>query len=140
MNIFVLVVLLFIYGRSKKKEKLDATFQNKIKTAAIIIAVLSLIDYFSSGLFSTLISIILTLFSPICIIIFIIWLLNRKKDTKRREETYNTPQYTYNKPRPLDKSAKVRRKVITQFNKMYDLTLTEDQIDCIVNASYVSPQ
>lgn len=72
---------------------------------------------------------------------------NRKKD-KRNEQAcfsqYKANSYAKDAKKwnqsatTLTKTVKKRRKIVEKFNKKYDLTLTEEEIDRIVDASYMS--
>ncbi len=98
------------------------------------------------------------LFSPILIpvLIGVIAAKSKKKKNERVENTYKgsfnqhddeTGRYSgRNRQGSIDKiqsmlpkAASKRRKIIEKFNKKFDLTLTPEQIQRIVDASYYSP-
>ena len=72
---------------------------------------------------------------------------NRKKDKRNEKQYFN--QYTANSyakdakrwhqsATALTKTVRKRRKIVEKMNKKYDLTLTDEEIDRIVDASYMS--
>lgn len=66
---------------------------------------------------------------------------DRKKDYAYYQNSYvqnNNRQSIYNTVTGLTRSVPKRKKIVSKFNTKYDLNLTEDEINRIVDASYMS--
>lgn len=78
------------------------------------------------------------------------WLVKKLKGDKKRKDDYERSAYTgadrkanrayqsKKKHAPLPSSVSKRYKIVEKFNKKFDLTLSETEIDRIVDASYAS--
>ncbi len=129
---WILIIGLVVYwSQYKKKEKLDISFQQILKKVITVIVILTVISMLP--IISSIGSIALVFAWPF----LILWLLKRVNKVERKKEE-TVEQYVTRQPRGLDKSSKVRHKIVSRFNKMYELRLTDDQMDCIVDASYAS--
>lgn len=78
---------------------------------------------------------LLAILSPIIVPVAIISaIFGRKNKKARKVQIKEEPQFVTG----LTKSIPKRRKIVKKFNKIYDLNLTDDEINKIVDASYMS--
>ncbi|MGN0152084.1 MAG: hypothetical protein ACI39Q_06390 [Wujia sp.] len=146
MPIFVFFIIWYaLYG--KNNPKIFRTLEDKIPK---IIGILILISVFSSMIPHVLSASIALIFS-LAPLIFIGWLIYRlsgrgKKKDQRSDYTYYQNNYQAEEKKRgmgtsvtgLTRSVPKRRKIVEKFNKKYKLSLTEKEIERIVDASYVS--
>lgn len=143
MPLFVMFIIWYvIFGQNNPKiyEKL------KGKLPAIIFGLV-----FLSGISSIiepllyLSVILLVMFGPIALII---WAIMRSTKGKKRQQKDDYEYYKKHYEQSvktsgttvtgLTRSVAKRQKIVEKFNKKYALNLTESQIKCIVDASYMS--
>lgn len=136
MFLFIAIGLWIYYNNYKKREQLDFTHLSKVKKVAIITAVLAGLSMATGGIFDFLFYVLMILGFAVSPAI-VIYLIARNSKIKRRENE-TSEEYVNRTPRKLDKSPKIRRNIIRKFNEIYELRLTDEQIDCIVDASYAS--
>lgn len=130
--IVIFIIWYYAIGRNNPQtfEKLKKKF-GKIVTVLILLGVFSFVVPFAIP--------IIMFFSPIILIVLIIAIfLSGKKNKKYREETRTERERFNVSGKQLVKAVPKRRKIVEKFNKKFDLTLTDDQIKTIVDASYIS--
>ncbi len=148
MSFFVFLIIFFLLRRATPRDQRRSDLIKWLIGIYIIMAVLSaLLPY-------------LTSFAGIALIAAgIYWLVRRNQQKQRQQQNqaqqdYNdahvysepTPQYRDAATSPdvrtkstiLPRKSNRRLKLLKSFNNKFDLRLTEPQMDCIVNASYMS--
>lgn len=147
--LFIFIIWYNCYGRNNPK--IYRELSDKIPK---IIGALIIFSVISSALPSVLSFSIFTIvglsvgFGPL---LFIIWLIRKalgKDKARDRKADYTYYQNHYqeqSKPKAtgtavtgLTRSVPKRRRIVEKFNKKYSLSLTEKEIDRIVDASYMS--
>lgn len=133
-----LVVLFFIwyfmFGRNNPK------FYNKISSMKKWIKwlfVLLIISNISSGLFEVSLG-LAGVILPIYIISKIFKAIFKPEEVKERKEAKKARNEAIPKSEQLPNSVPKRLKIVEKFNKQYGLNLTDQQIQTIVDSSYVS--
>lgn len=130
--IVIFIIWYYAIGRNNPE-----TFEKLKNKFGKIITVLILFSIFS-GAVPVVLS-MLMVFSPIILLIlFIVICSRRKKNKKYIEETKKEREQFNVSGKQLVKAVPKRRKIVEKFNKKFDLTLTDDQIKTIVDASYIS--
>lgn len=147
----IFIIIFFFMIKGDRNNWFTGKQFKKIKNAAIGFFVVSiLLSAVPEMLFLTM---GLTAFaSPFLMPIFIIWLIKyaRKKNGTAGEKSIQNDDGTGRyygavntkkvESTILPKAASKRRKIIEKFNKKFNLTLTDSQIQRIVDASYYSPE
>lgn len=155
---FLIMFLVWYNLWGKSNPKIYRALEDKIGKIIFAFIVFSMVSSaIPSFLVTTMVGLIILLitFSPF---IAIFWILSRLLGKKRREQakdnyTYsggnaskgyaNYAEYDSKNRRGasltgLTKSVPKRRKIVSRFNRKYNLTLTDKEIDRIVDASYMS--
>lgn len=152
MPLFLILFIIFMV----KGDRGNWFTSKQFSTIKKVIIALVLLNIFS-GLFPALL-VLSMVFSPVLIpiLIGVIAAKSKKKKNERAEDTYRgsynqhddaTGRYSGRNRQgtadkfqsTLPKAASKRRKIIEKFNKQFDLTLTPEQIQRMVDASYYSP-
>ncbi|MDR9824948.1 hypothetical protein RCJ22_04915, partial [Vibrio sp. FNV 38] len=115
--------------------------------------------YIAMAVLSSMLPVLSSLAGAALIGFGIYWFVRRRQQKMREEQNrqqqiyndahvYQEPSYEYRNAaqRPADRTkssilphkANRRLKIVRNFSNRYDLNLTPDQMDCIVNASYMS--
>lgn len=140
----ILIFFIFWYALyGKNNPKIYRKIQPKL---GIIVIVLFLLSGLSSWLPILLILTVLAVVFglPIGIAIMIIRRLTGGKKQKKSDYTYYQQHYSQPEKKKgttvtgLTRTVQKRIKIVQKFNQKYDLTLTEEEINCIVDASYMS--
>ena len=141
----ILVIFLiwyFAFGRNNPKtyNKLDG----KLGPIIFWLVALTIFPSFIPGVLGAMFGLtiaaiaILAAFSPVLVpAIIIANLLGKGNKKKKGKRTTYTPEQRYMST-GLTKSVPKRRKIVKKFNKMYELNLTDEEINKIVDASYMS--
>lgn len=144
--IFIFIFWYMAYGRN------NPNIYSKIHDKLGLIIVLGIIF---SGVLSSISSllplmfgisiVLLVMFGPLALIVSL--LMKSTKGKKRQQQSdYTYYQQHYSQPNAnngttvtgLTRAVPKRRKIIQKFNQKYELLLTEEQINRIVDASYMS--
>lgn len=139
-SIIVLFVLWYIFVGRNRPKTYRKVKKNKNKWLPIVI-ILIMLSIASSSFW--LLWPLLMMVLPIYIFYKIIRAILPKKDAQKEENytTYTTKRERDNAiPRSsqLPDAVSKRIRIVEKFNKKYDLNLTENQIQTMVDASYVS--
>ena len=138
---FLLWYAFFVRNNPRIYNKLDG----KIGTIMFWLIALTVFPAFIPGVLGAMFGLtvaalaILAAFSPIIIPAVIIGRIlgfGKNKHKKGKTVKYDTKER--NMSTGLTKSVPKRRKIVRKFNKKYDLNLTEEEINKIVDASYMS--
>ena len=132
----VLIIWYFIAGRNNPK-----TFKKLKDKKGSIIAALVLISVFSGALPGLLgISIALgSVALPIYIVYKVFQSIFFPHSKEEKKKVQKKRDSVIPKDEQLPNAVPKRYKIVEKFNKKYDLTLTDSQIQTIVESSYVSP-
>lgn len=145
MGIFFVIFIFIMFGKNKRDNRNSQLFKTLIIGSVIMSVVSSLIPF-------------LGIFAFIAFIIYFTTQFNKKKKSDQRKEQYGwDPQRwdaehenpgvysmyqgaksTLEKAKALPQSSAKRKKIVDSFNEKYDLDLTEEQVQCIVNSTYMS--
>lgn len=142
MPILVLFLLWYAFiGRNNPRiyNKLDG----KIGTIMFWLITLTVFPSFIPGVLGAMFGltiaalVLLLVFSPVIVpAVFLGKMLDFGKNKKGKTVKYNPEER--NMSTGLTKSVPKRRKIVKRFNKIYGLNLTDDEINKIVDASYMS--
>ncbi len=159
---FIIGFVIWYNLYAKKNPKCCKTVEDKIGLIVFLIVagnvVLSALPAILSSLIFELLAALLLLCVAVAPIVAIVMLIlkalgivnkpfNHKKDKRNEKEYFNQfKENSYAKDSKrwhqsctkLTKTVRKRRKIVEKFNDKYDLTLTEEEIDRIVDASYMS--
>lgn len=132
MSIIAVCILWYILvGRNKPET------YNKVKSKLwVVVTVFFVLSFFSSV---PVLSIIMGISSPFLIFVFVVLALVRGNKKKQGAASTTGGQQFYSAESKFTKAVPKRTKIVSKFNKEYDLRLTNDQIKIIVDASYISP-
>lgn len=147
--IVIFIIWYVLIGRNNPK--LYNAIGDKVpKIIALLFLVNIAMSWIPSLLFGSIITAITLAFTIGPIVLFV-WLilkltgkgrkLDRKSDYKYYQSTYGRENKTTGRGMTvtgLTRSVPKRRKIVARFNKKYKLTLTDTEIDRIVDASYMS--
>lgn len=126
--------MIWYFAIGRNNPKIFKKIGKHIKT--IVIALIAL------SMFSWALPLLMGLFflaSPFIVIGLIVKMMsNSKKDKEYREETTRERQQFNVEGKGLVKAVPKRYKIVRNFNKKWNLNLTEEQIKTIVDASYIS--
>lgn len=155
--IIVFVIILFFLINGDRSNRYNAKQLSKIKRALVIFGILS---FFSGDLI--FLPFLAPVLVPVVVIVLAILKKNKQNNFEKTDNYYfgsvnqkndaSGKYYGYAEAKQaqsksanakqtqniLPKAASKRRKIIEQFNKKYNLTLTESQIQRMVDASYYS--
>lgn len=145
----IFIVWYVIYA--KNNPKVYRKIGDKISKIIVGLILLSFLSSFIPAAFGVSIGLLVILCVFGLPVIFFIWLIknifggnsnrNKKSDYTYYQNNYQTAdnkKRTYGTVTGLTKTVSKRRKIVEKFNKKYDLNLTEQEIDRIVDASYMS--
>lgn len=144
-----LVIIFFIwygmYGRNNPK--IYSKLHDKFGLIVFLLFMISSLTSFSSG-FGILLMVSLIIAVVGAPIWLIAWLISKSAKGKARQKQndydYYTQHYSQSDAKAgmtvtgLTKAVPKRRKIVQKFNQKYDLYLTNEEIDRIVDASYMS--
>ena len=145
MGIFFVIFIIIMFNKNKPDNRNSQLFKTLITASIIMSVVASLVPF-------------LGIFAFIAFIVYFTTQFNKKKKSDKRREQYGwDPQRwdaehdnpgvynmyrgvksTLEKTKALPQSSAKRKKIVDSFNKKYDLDLTEEQVQCIVNSTYMS--
>ncbi len=132
MSIIAVCILWYILvGRNKPET------YNKVRSKLwVVVVVFAALTFFSAV---PLLSIIMGIFSPFLIFVFVVLALVRGNGRKQGASTSVGGQHFHTAEDKFTKAVPKRTRIVSKFNKEYGLRLTNDQIKIIVDASYISP-
>ncbi len=143
MPLFIIFIIWYVtYGQNNPKTY--AKIKGKLP---LIIFLLIFFSGFSSLIPSLLIIsiVMLAIFGPFALLI---WLIMRSTKGKKRQQKDDYEYYKKHYEQPsenrgttvtgLTRAVAKRQKIVEKFNRKYDLNLTDSEIKCIVDASYMS--
>ncbi len=145
MGIFFIIFILMMFGKNKSDNRNSQLFRILIIGSIIMSAVSMVMPFLGS-------------FAFIAIVIFLVNFFKKKKKSDQRKEQYGwDPQRwdkehgnpgvynmyqgaksTLEKGKVLPQAAAKRAKIVDAFNEKYSLDLTTEQVQCIVNSTYMS--
>ena len=151
MGVFLLIFLVLV---ATKKIKLDNVFSFIGKLYLGIVGISIFFALFLGGLISLAYSPLSTvIIFGILAVLFKNYKNKKKEEKKSKEEGWHATSWDkenknesayqqYSMPlkhtTSLPSSVKGRKKILDKFNKLYNLTLTPEHIQCIVNSTYMS--
>ena len=138
----IVIFLIWYILRARNNPKTYNSIEGKIGKIITFMVILSVLSSFIQPLLflSIAIIVLLAIFSPVIIVgglISKVLGIGGKKE-KNNPQVASTYQSNGNLTTGLTKSVPKRRKIIQKFNKKYKLTLTDEEIARIVEASYMS--
>lgn len=142
----LVIFLIWYFGYGRNNPNIFRNIENKV--GKIIIALI-LFSVFSSVIpallgLSIALLVLLAMFAPVLLVGFVIFrALFPKQNKKRKSGKSSGREKVYEEvyeevPTGLVRAVPKRRKLLKKFNKQYDLTLTDEEIERIVDASYFS--
>lgn len=143
---FLIIFLIWYLGYARNNPGTYKRVEGKVGKIIFALVLLSVFGSFIGpvlGLFIALLVMLLT-FSPVLVIGYVLYKVlggGKNKQQKRGREQVNYNETTYTRESfvsGLTKSVPKRRKIVKKFNKKFGLNLTDEEIDRIVDASYVS--
>ena len=158
---FIIAFIIWYNLYGKKNPKCSRTVEDKMGLIVMGFIGISFLISMLPEIFSFLVVGIMAIFgfaivfAPVIAIIYVVLYslgiikkpYNRKKDKRDEQEYFNqfkANSYAKDAKRwhqsatKLTKTVRKRRKIVEKMNKKYDLTLTDEEIDRIVDASYMS--
>lgn len=147
--LIIFIVWYVIAGRNNPK--VYKNIGDKIPKIIVGLIILSMCTSFIPSLLGFSIALAVALAFTVGPIVFTIWLIKKalgknSKNDKKDDYTYYQEHYKDTDTRKgaattvtgLTRSVAKRKKIVDKFNKKYNLTLTEQEVERIVDASYMS--
>ncbi|MBE5945085.1 MAG: hypothetical protein E7258_09255 [Lachnospiraceae bacterium] len=139
----LLVFMIWYFGFARNNPKSFKNMENKVGKiigGLIAFSILTSIFPVGFGLSIALIAILVSLAPPIIFfyVIYKIFTAGKVNKTKMTFSSYRDNIVYEQTATKLARSVPKRRKIVKKFNKLYKLNLSEEEINRIVDASYIS--
>ena len=140
----LLVFLIWYFGFARNNPNRYKKVEGKVGKIILALVLLSVFSSFIGPLLGISIALLVCLvtFSPIIALGYVVCKIlgigNNKKTNVGAAQIHARASHNNSVSSMLTRSVPKRKRIVEKFNKKYDLTLTEDEIDRIVDASYLS--